>query len=171
MKMIIDAANVPIEWFARQFSPHITVCLQWERLLAERWPVQVQVYDGPDELKRCFPPWYLRDGEEVGCHVAGARPFRVADFPEVFGSLEPPRRAKIIEWMHRFRESKRPETVIVPMYDFGGDGCVLLDANHRAAGLTMSGIPCSVVAVTVRGPLDPNVLPDLGPHMQASPGS
>lgn len=161
-----ESVDVPVSLFSRFYRAHIRVRFDWDRLEREQWPIRMSVIDDPLDLREWSTPWYLRgDKDEVGYGDDGAKPLRLGDFPGVLQCLSEKRRTLIQTLGAAFNNSRQPVQVSVPVYSLGRRGSLLLDGNHRLAALVTTGKAFKLMAFTVYGPLDPEVLPDVAHWM------
>lgn len=138
--------------FSRMFRDTIRVQLDWEAL--GEVPVDVVVARSAAELRGWYPPWYRDPGGSCGWNAPEATPIPFDD-PEL-AAREP-----VATFAAQMRE-QRSEVVqlVVATYRIRG-GELVLDGNHRLAAAVASGRALAVLALSLVGPLDPEVLPDL----------
>jgi hypothetical protein len=56
----------------------ITAQFAWNRFLTDRWPITLEVVATPQELGRCYLPWYYGpNNSEVSGDDPGAKAFRL----------------------------------------------------------------------------------------------
>lgn len=157
-----DRVAVPVTAFRDLFAgpAGIRVWIDWDEVLRRDLPVTVEFASAFDAFERCYFPWYLPDRGAEADFDEGARPVAVSEFPGVEPRLREDRRSKIARLRAALRESGGVQ-LLVPAYDLGDDRLLLLDACHRIAALTAAPVPVAAAILTVHGPLDPEILPDL----------
>src|SRR5262245_8578481 len=150
------------ETFAREFRESIRVGFNWDRFLAERWPVEVVVLTSPAELGRIFMPWYIgTNGEEVAYDHPGAVPMKLTDLPKAMHILNSERQADILKFVDEFRDQVGLNRVTAPAYGLPNDQFFVLDGNHRLSALAIHSVPFDVTLWNVNGPIDWDCLLDL----------
>jgi hypothetical protein len=135
--------------FARLFGPPITrVELDWDQLQASASAVTVEVRDRGEELGGLFHPWYVSPaGKEAG-------------WSDGDGFSEH-RRRRVRQLAGEYQASKPPVQLLAGCYDIGEERRLVVDGNHRIAAVVESSVAFRLLALTVCGPLDESILPDL----------
>ena len=143
-------------------SPYaIRVELNWDAVRKGKWPVDAKVIESMEVLDDAFFPWYLRDdGREVAYSEDGAKPVGVSQVSALEGKLSQERKAKILA-MRRSFEAVPEVQLVIPAYSLKGSGHLILDGCHRLAALAGTDTSLRMLLLTLRGPIDPEVLPDL----------
>jgi hypothetical protein len=145
----------------------IRVELDWDAVRSGGWPVDAEVVDTIEGLGGGFFPWYLTNGgREVSYLEDGAQPVPVARVTALESYFDDARRTKIAG-MRRSFEHVEAVQLIVPAYSLGASGYLILDGCHRLAALASAGTAFKGLLLTLRGPIDAAVLPDLR-HWTAS---
>lgn len=140
--------------FRRLFFDSIRVQLDWD-LLGEP-EVDALVARRTEELDGWYTPWYRNEQGPCAWDDPGAEPISVTD-PEL-QLLEP-----VATLAEQMRAQRSPIVqVLAATYRVPG-GQLVLDGNHRLAAAVNCEKQISVLALSVHGPLDRAVLPDLGP--------
>lgn len=145
--------------FERLFGPPVLqVRLDWARLRAGD-PRVVSSIVAPSDVLPWFAPWYVSDeGIDVPYDAVGARPLTFAALRDDPGSISAARRERIARIAAALAAAPAP--LLVASYRAGTNELVL-DGNHRLAAAVLHDLPLPVLALTVVGPADPSVLPDL----------
>lgn len=154
-----DDPLLTVEGFEARFRGDVQVLLNWERFLAERWPIErVEIRDA-GELAAVEAPWYL-DGDGHPCDLSSAKHrLRLGEIPELFDEL-----GQSPDLMRRYAGEWQGAGVAVsqmPAYSLGDSRALLLDGTHRGVGALLAGVPIEIDLYVVRGPLDPDCLADL----------
>lgn len=148
--------------FEKQFRETIRVGFNWERFLAESWPIERIVLVSPDDLARCFTPWYVGKGaEELAYDHPHAVPMSLSDVRKAFTILNDERKADIQEKIDRFRDNTGPVRFIAPTYALPDSRYFILDKNHRLSAVALSGKPFEAELWNVQGPFEKDCLLDL----------
>ena len=95
----------------------------------------------------------------VGSGVPWAYPLRVGEVAERLAEIPMPERARFLP--DRFLRNGLPEEVVVPAYGLGGNELLLLDGNHRATALALTGRPFVLKLRVLEAPIDRRYLFDL----------
>jgi len=148
--------------FEERFREDIRVGFNWDRFLAEKWPIeQVTLVSYPD-LAHCFTPWYVGAvADEVAYDDPLAAPMCLHDVPKAFEILSDERKGDIQDKITKFREAEGLIRFAVPTYNLPDGGYFVLDRNHRLSALTLSEKPFEVELWNVRGPFEKECLLDL----------
>jgi hypothetical protein len=150
------------EQFAERFRDSIRVGLNWDRFLAERWPIELVVLDSENDLGRCFTPWYVGKGaEELPYDHPHAVPMSLTDVRKAFTILSDERKADIREKIDSVRAGPSPVRFIAPTYALPDERYFVLDKNHRLSALALSDKPFEAELWNVRGPFEKECLLDL----------
>lgn len=160
--------NAPTpEAFAAMYREGIRVGLNWDRFLAERWPVELVIIDNRAALERFFMPWYIGvKGDEVAYDAPGAVPLRLTDVPKSMHILNLERQTDILDYVEMFRHQPRVIEFAVPTYALPDDQYFVLDGNHRLSALSINPAAFSVTLWNVCGPFDMDGLLDLRHWLQ-----
>ena len=154
--------QVSAEVFKSTFQDVIRVGLNWERFLAEQWPIEEVRLESHDELARCFVPWYIgKGGEEVAYDHPEAVPMRLVDVPKATRLLHDERQDDIRDNVSEYERHASDVEFIAPSYALPGNEYFLLDRNHRMSALTIAPVRFRVTLWNVRGPLEKEGLLDL----------
>jgi hypothetical protein len=150
------------EEFEEKFRESIRVGFNWDRFLAERWPIQRVVLVSLNDLGRCFTPWYVgKVAEELPYDHPHAAPMSLSDVPDAFLILNEERKADIQQKIDDLRRSSSPVRFIAPTYALPDDRYFVLDKNHRLSALAVSGKPFETELWNVQGPFEKECLLDL----------
>jgi len=147
---------------AEKFREDIRVGLNWDRFLAEQWPIERVKLTTRESLKHCFTPWYVgKAGDEVAYDDDDAVPMSTKDVPKAVDILSEERKADIEEKIDKFLDESGTIRFIAPTYGLPDGGYFILDRNHRLAALAASALPFEVELWNIRGPLEEDCLLDL----------
>jgi hypothetical protein len=156
--------------FDTKYRSLVGVRFNWERFLAEGWPVVRRVFSAPQDFSSSFAPWYLGTRRaEVAFNAPDATPVRFGDIPRVLPQLSPIHQLGILSYVEIFRHHANGVTVSAPAYVLPNGRFVALDGNHRLAALVLVDKPCRVEVDEVGGPLDAGCLADLEVHQGTLP--
>jgi hypothetical protein len=145
--------------FEQLFRPFIRVLLDWEAVKQAEWPIDLRVVESSDELHDWYFPWYTgADGQEASVDAEDARPVAVQAWP-TDGS--DPHRKQVDVQLRLFRKLTTPVQLLLATYSLPREGHLVLDGNHRLAAAIQGNVPFIALTVTLHGPIDANVLPDL----------
>lgn len=70
-------------------------------------------------------------------------------------------RETIQQFVGEFRSGARPTELEIPSYAIPTNRYLVLGGNHSRSALTLCGLPFVAHMYIVKGPIDPNVLPDI----------
>lgn len=84
-------------------------------------------------------------------------------------ALWPKKRAVIEDLAEVFRDATAPIALALPAYALPRKRAVLLDGCHRLSGVALADVPFDLTLFRVRGPVDPDCLPDLKHHAVVDP--
>ena len=145
--------------FARFFRPFVRVLLDWEAVEEADWPVDVDAVDTVAELADWYFPWHVGpDGDEARFDDPGARPLRVLDWAPASFSAH---RDAVDSAAAVLRDLPLPTQLVIGAYALPNGGRLVLDGNHRLAAIVQEGMAFRGLVVTLNGPLDERILPDL----------
>jgi hypothetical protein len=154
--------QLTVEEFEKKFRESIRVGFNWDRFLAERWPIERVMLFSENDLGRCFTPWYVgKGGEELPYDDPHAVPMSLHDVPKAFAILSDERKADIQDKINAIRGGPSPVQVIAPSYALPDDRFFVLDKNHHLSALVVSGLRFEVELWNVRGPFEKECLLDL----------
>jgi hypothetical protein len=74
---------------------------------------------------------------------------------------DPKRGRKIEDTARAMGAWNVPIRLLLPTYELGDGRQLILDGNHRLCAALETGLPTTIVAVSLRGAVDRAVLPDL----------
>ncbi|HEY4234375.1 MAG TPA: hypothetical protein VGM76_13165, partial [Lacipirellulaceae bacterium] len=97
------------EQFAERFRDDIRVGFNWDRFLAESWPIEKVHLRSRTDLARCYVPWYIgKSGQEVAYDHDEAVPMSLSDVPKAVTLLNAERKEDIKKFLLEFAQSKGP---------------------------------------------------------------
>lgn len=150
------------EQFAERFRDDIRVGFNWDRFLAESWPIEKVHLRSRTDLARCYVPWYIgKSGQEVAYDHDEAVPMSLSDVPKAVTLLNAERKEDIKKFLLEFAQSKGPITLTVPTYALPNDQYFVLDRNHRLAAVTLFPGTFDITLWNVHGPPDSDGLLDI----------
>lgn len=151
--------TIPSDLFIAFSRDNIRVLLNWERMASEAWLVEVSV---ETDVSLWYAPWYQdENAQEVDFRSPRGRPVLLPTVADRLDQLAPRRREAVIKFSAQFRKQNTPVQLVVPAYALGKGRYLLLDGNHRLAGLLHAGVAFRAMFLTIHGPIDPECLPDL----------
>jgi hypothetical protein len=148
--------------YARHF-PDIGVQLNWRRFEAEGWPVERRVLTDRDELLG-FHTFFRRSLGRVMPHFlhwVASRQMRIGEVLDHLGRIPQEHRATIDYFVEQWLDDAGPIEMDLPIYRFRGDGHFIVDGNHRACAIALSGRPFRIELFSIAGPLDRDALVDI----------
>ena len=134
----------------------ITMGLNWITLASLSPEIKVLKINDNQQLGQFFTPWRRKsDGTYADGWDRSAEPLRVNTnpFPPCLES-----NLQSFSWQN--------SPLRLPCYQISNGEYLILDGNHRAVCLHRLKIPFEVQAWVIAGPLDSNILPDLGKWQQ-----
>ena len=143
--------------FEALFRGNIRVLFDWTLLRSANYPVRPRLLRHPTEWSAWLTPWYAA-GDAGEDYLRGEAPLRFSAVAENPGVLTARRQEKLRAIAADLRRS--PHALLVAAYDYGA-GTIVLDGNHRLAAAIAFGGEQPALAITVSGPADPAILPDL----------
>ena len=147
----------------RERFPEIAVGLNWTRFAAEDWPVERRVLTDRAELLR-FHTFFRRSLGRIMPHFlhwVASRQMRMDEVLENFARIPPKDRATIEYFAAQWTEGSGPIEMDLPTYRFRGNEHFILDGNHRACAIALSGRPFRIDLYSIAGPLDRDALVDV----------
>lgn len=162
-KTATGSVVLPTDLFTRtfRFPPQIRVQLDWDLVQRSHWPTRVAVAHGIDELSTCFFPWYLCDGREVPYSAEGAEIVSMQKLSRQYPALAAERRKAIELFAEELKGQASSVQLLLPAYSLGEGRHLFLDGCHRVAALARIDRPFTALLLSVEGPLDERILPDL----------
>lgn len=128
-------------------SDDLRVWIDLEKGLADA-PIEVRAGTAASLGADSFPPWFWDDHRLVDFHDPAARPRTFAELV-----ADP--------------DFDLPDTrpfslaLLLPCYLLQDGQALVLDGNHRFLSLLINSPTTTVVQVGLKGPIDPEILPDL----------
>ena len=120
------------EEFIAEFGSVITVCLNWQSFLAERWPVSVRDLRDRSDLNKFFVPWYLDGpGQFIQNATPSNPPLQVCTIPGRLATLPNLQKTGIERYAQQFRQATDPISFRIPAYTLPRGRFFALDCNHR----------------------------------------
>lgn len=156
--------DVSAEDFRDLFAPPggIRVALEWEELLRHSPTVTASLTRDRAQLLTGFFPWYVtQGGEETDFADPHGSAIPLANLPQAIASLSSPRRDKIERLRDSLVDAGDEIQLLVPAYRLGDAGRLFLDGCHRLAALSATNLGVRALVLTVEGPIDARILPDL----------
>ena len=151
--------DTPATRFHQEF-PGITLRFHSGRIAPHRARVSTQIMRTPAEVFQMFSAFRATRTEMfVRSGILWATPLRIGEVAERLAEVPMPERARFLP--DRFLQNGVPDEVLVPAYSLGGQGLFLLDGNHRATALALTGKPFVLKVRVLEAPVDRQYLYDL----------
>lgn len=153
-----------LEDFELFFSQFIRVLLNWERLKETKANVRVTIYNGLEPFSNWYLPWYLSSmRKEISYRDAVSKPLTLHQVVDDLSILDEARRCRIQGLSDSFMECRASQCpqVMIASYALPGNKHLILDGNHRASALALSGVKAKVMTFEVFGLIKQEILPDL----------
>lgn len=148
------------EYFANPTA--IRVSVDWWKVRQLKIPVKTRLADGWTELSKGYFPWYVSPGQQEAIFSdAGSTPIALADVAKLEPVLSPERRDKIREIRHWLMQGGPAFEIIIPAYELDAGRRLYLDGCHRLAAAAGLSSRIRAVLLSLDGPIDPNIIPDL----------
>jgi hypothetical protein len=148
--------------FRRQF-PEITVELNWRRFEAEGWPVTQRVVSERDKLLQ-FHTFFRRSLGRVMPHFlhwVASRQMRLEEVLRLYHRIPAEHREIIAHFADQLADGHGTVSLDLPTYQFAGNQHFILDGNHRACAILLSGRPFRITLHSVHGPVERDALVDV----------
>lgn len=142
--------------------PHrrVRVLLNWDELLAHSPIVETRILREARDLEPLFHPWYWDGTPTVDYETEGAVPIRVGDRDK----LGVAQASSVSHFAAVYGGAGEPTWLVIPTYSWGAGRRIVLDGNHRLAGIELSGAAFRILELEICGPCLPQVLPDVARH-------
>src|SRR4030095_15452263 len=102
LRRMVERPSPTPEKFEEKFRESIRVGFNWDRFLAERWPIE-RVLVSKNDLGPCFTPCYVgKGGEKLPYDHPHAVPMSLTDVPKAFTLLNDDRKTDIQEKIDSF---------------------------------------------------------------------
>jgi hypothetical protein len=141
----------------------ITVRLNWRKFAAESWPVERHVVTDPLALSQ-FHTFFRKSLGRVNPHFLhwiASRQMQVEEVLAKLGRLPRADRTSIEQIAAEFGQMREPVRLTLPTYELGDGQRFIMDGNHRACGLALSGQPFELELYSIAGPVTREALVDL----------
>lgn len=148
--------------YAKRFSD-IAVRLNWQKFAAENWPVRRCTVTDPQVLGQ-FYTFFRSSLGRINPHFlhwVAVRQMPVSTVLARLKGVPEADRTAIEEIAAQFRQSAEPVCLTLPTFELGNGRRFLLDGNHRACGLALSGRPFRLDLYSLAGPATHETLIDL----------
>lgn len=152
--------------FRRLFEGSIRAQISWEKLETSKPEISVSVLSKATELGSMYTVWYTNSaGESSDWRDPTSMPQTVAEVVHAKKGW-PDSRTTLVDYFRRqFSASPEPLLLMVPSYAVG-DKILILDSSHRIAAAYCDRVNVRVLFLTIHGPIDFDILPDL-PRMES----
>jgi hypothetical protein len=148
--------------FAEKFREGIRVGFNWERFLAEKWPIERISISDRAILGRCFMPWYIgKSGEDVAYDDAAGAPMSLTDVPKAMEILNDERKGDLQEKIEKLQRGDAGPRLIVPSYGLPDGNFFIMDRNHRLSAIMLTSGDFEIELWNVLGPHEEDCLMDL----------
>lgn len=142
--LIEDTVRVGIDWDKVPTDAPIDLIATAERRVIGKW----------------FTPWCIdKQGNACGYRSAGATPLTVS--AAYRHRLDRHRKRQIAKTRRQVKRMAEPRDIIVCLYDLGYGRQLVLDGNHRLQAIWPLEGSFRVVGVSIAGPIDHAIVPDL----------
>jgi hypothetical protein len=149
------------EQFCAKFSG-ICGMLNWQRFLAEKWPLEIVLLTDRQAFAHIRLSWFLSlNNVFVAFDEPGATPVRLDDVQSWYPFLPPKHKNRIEQRKREYLDGSRKPEFEFPSYAIPTNEHLVLDANHRLSALALSGASFLLHMFVLEGPLDPDALADL----------
>ncbi|WP_108395919.1 hypothetical protein [Devosia submarina] len=147
----------------RRHFPQIESGFNWERFAAERWPIERRVLTNREELLGFYTFFRSSLGRVMPrfLHWLASRQMRMAEVLEKLHRLPTEDRQSINYFLKLWSVSTEPISMDLPTYRFGETEHFIMDGNHRACAIALSGRPFRIELYSIAGPREPDALVDL----------
>jgi hypothetical protein len=154
---------LPLELFNRYFGELIRVELEWSLVTPRTHSVRVSMVDSANEFDRWYFPWYFDPESLSGSSVddSCSIPHEVKAVKSRWGLLDGERRRAIERVTHDITASGVPARLVLATYVLPDGGRLVMDGNHRLAGLKRFDVDFVAMEFALQGPIRPEILPDL----------
>ncbi|WP_146241188.1 hypothetical protein [Actinokineospora spheciospongiae] len=147
--------------FRELFAESMRVWIDWDRLALSDATVGLQVISQREQHGDLLTVWYMTADRTPGDWRDGqAVPMTVAEAASTPTAWPPERRERLKTLAHSFGGSGGQLVLAVPAYRVD-DRQLLLDGSHRTVAAFSSGVSVRILVLSIDGPMDPLVLPDL----------
>jgi len=155
-------AVVTPKQFHAKFSNGICGMFNWQRFLADKWPVEIVELTDRQAFANLRLSWFLSpDSVFVAFDEPRATPVRLDDVQNWYPFLPREQRNRIEQMKREYLEGSRKLEFEFPSYAIPTNEHLVLDANHRLSALALSGASFLLHMFVVKGPIDPGALADL----------
>ena len=150
------------------FFAKIRVTMNWEKLLAHSPTVAIREISDREELIQLIVPWYRTEMEfDARYDAPGARAMSVREVEQNFDSLPEKKRNGTQQNSNNYLNADAAISIYLPAYQLPQNLHLLLDGNHRTIALARITKPFSLKLISIVGPIDPEILPDLGHWLES----
>jgi hypothetical protein len=154
--------------FADYFVALIRVRLDWDLITPETHSVRLSVVDSANDFSDWHFPWYQdASGNDTSLACPDAVPLKVAAIANRWEYLDASRREAIDGATRSILSMGPPARLVLATHTLPSGGRLVMDGNHRLAGLRRAAVDFVALEVALCGPIDPAVLPDLRFWMHA----
>ncbi|GHA11504.1 hypothetical protein GCM10007989_02270 [Devosia pacifica] len=146
------------EQFLLRF-PDIRAGLNKSRFVAENWPVAVDIVEAPDQIGRLFTCFRISLGRinPHFLHWLRVRNMTVAEAVRRIDRMPSAERRTVLSFATEFR--RQPNASLeLPCYRLSDGNSLILDGNHHAVALALSGRTSKVVLHCIEGPMDESAI-------------
>lgn len=151
--------------FADFFKENIRVAFNWNRLLQEEWPIKLKIASDFDEIMNWYTIWRIdHEGNSASYDSLGSRPLQLAEIPKMLPFFDRTHQQILINKAQAYLEQQcyhQPLQFIIPTYNLSQHLELIMDGTHKLGALALTKAPFKVLVVSVNGPIDPEILPDL----------
>jgi hypothetical protein len=94
-------------------------------------------------------------------HWVASRQMRLGEVMRLYHRIPVEHRQIVGHFVHAMADSTGPITLELPTYQFAGNQHFILDGNHRACAIALSGRAFRITLHSIHGPVDRNALVDV----------
>jgi hypothetical protein len=156
--------KLPLSSFKQLFEPNIRAMLNWDLLAAHDAFADTHVISTTEELGSLFTVWHVNMQQEpASWDDLQAQPLPVSKASEDLSLWPEHRRHTVSQFQNHYLSSPEPVNLLLPAYRAGAR-LILLDSTHRAVAVHQGALDFTAMVVTLNGPINEHVLPDLRWH-------
>lgn len=154
--------QITMNLFKSIFQKNITVMLDWQKLEASDYEIEVMLFEDKEVIKNFYTPWHINDShQEVGYDGTIHKPLSLRDVKGAFNDLNAKRQQSIKALATSFSAYTKPVELYVPLYKYSDNDYFILDANHKLSALMLTDTAFKIVAFVVKAPAQKGILQDL----------
>lgn len=147
----------------RQHFPQIESGFNWERFAAERWPVERRVLTNREDMLGFYTFFRSSLGRVMPrfLHWIASRQMRLAEVLDSLHQLPTEDRQSIEYFLEQWSGGSGLISMDLPTYRFSETAHFIMDGNHRACAIALSGKPFRIELYSIAGPRERDALVDV----------